>query len=79
MWITPDEHRVVGQVLADARTAAGLTQKDLAQQLGKPQSFISSYEGGQRRIDILELLRIAGALGCSPLSLFTNILERHQK
>ncbi|MDR3376712.1 MAG: helix-turn-helix transcriptional regulator [Ancalomicrobiaceae bacterium] len=76
MWIHPDEHKVVGEVLADFRKQRGLRQQDLAGLLGKPQSFVSSYEAGQRRIDILELLRIASALGTAPNEIFTEIIHR---
>ena len=58
VWINPEEHKIVGTVLADFRKSKGVTQKDLSAQLGKPQSFVSSYETGQRRLDILELIRL---------------------
>jgi transcriptional regulator with XRE-family HTH domain len=45
-----------------------------ADKLGKPQSFISEYERGQRRVDVVELLVIARALGIEPLDLFTEIV-----
>lgn len=63
MWISPSEYKVVGSYLEDLRTSANVTQKELAALLGKPQSFVSSYESGQRRIDVLELIRIVDALG----------------
>ena len=54
--------------------AAGAdTQVDLARRLEKPQSFVSSYEAGQRRVDVLELLRIAGEMGVAPGELFAEI------
>jgi transcriptional regulator with XRE-family HTH domain len=43
------------------------------QRLAKPQSFVSSYESGQRRIDLLELVRIAEALNLRPLDLVAEI------
>src|SRR5260370_27128940 len=46
------DYRTVGAALASARQRAGLTQKQLARLLRKPQSFISNYERGQRRIDV---------------------------
>ena len=49
-----------------ARKAAGLTQQALALRLKKPQSFIAKYEGGERRLDVVEFITIACALGADP-------------
>lgn len=76
MWVQPSEHKVVGEVFAEARRRANLTQDELAIRLGKPQSFVSAYENGQRRIDILECLRIANALGTECEIIFFEILKR---
>ena len=46
-----------------ARDQAGLTHKQLADRLGKPQSFVSNYESGERRLDLLELETVCKALG----------------
>lgn len=48
----------------------------LAKLLRKPQSFVSNYERGQRRIDVLELLRIVEALGGSARAVFMDIIAR---
>jgi transcriptional regulator with XRE-family HTH domain len=48
--------------LIAARKKAELTQQALARRLGKPQSFISKYERGQRDIGVIELVEIAEAL-----------------
>ena len=74
MWVQPKEHRIVGAALALARERAGLTQKQVARKLRKPQSFVSNYERGQRRIDLLELLQIVGALEADPRTMLTAIL-----
>jgi predicted transcriptional regulator len=66
VWVQPKEHKQVGAALAAARDRAGLTQSQLAKLLRKPQSFVSNYERGQRRIDVLELLRIVEALKGDP-------------
>ncbi|MDK9721985.1 MAG: helix-turn-helix domain-containing protein [Rhodospirillales bacterium] len=75
MWVQPEQHKTVGKVLAEFRKQAGLRQQDLAALLGKPQSFVSSYEAGQRRIDVLELLLIAKALECSAEDIFSRIVR----
>ncbi len=60
------------EVLIDARSAAGLTQKALAAKLGRPQSFVSNYERGAGRVDVADLILIAEALGLDP----TELLKR---
>jgi transcriptional regulator with XRE-family HTH domain len=44
------------------REKAGLTQTELAKALGRPQSFISKVESGERRLDVVELLEVLRAL-----------------
>jgi len=51
------------QTLIAARRAAGLTQSELAHRLERPQSFVSKYERGERRLDVAELIAVARALG----------------
>jgi transcriptional regulator with XRE-family HTH domain len=55
--------------LQQARKAAGLTQVEVAAALGRPQSFVSKCESGERRIDVLELQRFASLYG-RPLGYF---------
>ena len=49
--------------MVKARKTAGLTQRELADRLHKPQSFVSKYEGGERRIDVVEFLVVCQAIG----------------
>lgn len=49
-------------MLVEAREAAGLTQTEVARRLGKPQSFVSKYERGERRLDVTEFVELADAL-----------------
>jgi len=49
--------------MVSAREAAGLTQAQVAERLGKPQSFVSKYERGERRLDFTEFLELADLLG----------------
>ncbi len=49
--------------LREARRQAGLTQEEAARRLGKPQSFLSKCESGERRVDFVELLALAELYG----------------
>lgn len=75
MWIRPKDQRIVGRVLAEARLRVGLTQSQLAKRLRKPQSFVSSYEAGQRRVDLLEFITIARSMEADDLALFKRVRE----
>lgn len=61
-------------LLRQMRLDADLRQVDLARKLGEPQSFVSRYESGDRRLDVLELRQICGVLGVS-LPAFVERLE----
>ncbi len=76
MWVQPREYKHVGAALAAARDRAGLTQAQLAKLLRKPQSFVSNYDRGQRRIDVLELLRIVETLDGDARAVFMDIMAR---
>ncbi len=77
MWVQQKKYKIVGEALVAARQRAGLTQQELAKRLSKPQSFVSSYERGQRRVDILELIAIAAALREDPLRIFEDVASRN--
>lgn len=49
-------------LLRRARLDAGLRQVDLARRLDRPQSFVSKYETGERRLDLVELRQVCAAL-----------------
>ena len=57
-------HQRLGQLLVEARQAAGLTQAELAARLRRPQSYVSKYESGERRLDVIELIEAADGIGC---------------
>ncbi len=65
-------------LLRQVRNEARLRQADLAARLGQPQSFVSKYESGERRLDILELRGVCQALGIS-LQEFIRRLEESLK
>lgn len=45
-------------LLRQLRESAGLTQVDVAEALDVPQSFVSKYESGERRLDLIELKQV---------------------
>lgn len=53
--------------LVSARTAAKLTQQAVADRLGKPQSYVAKVEGLERRLDVIEFLTMATAVGLDPM------------
>ena len=60
------EYRAIIAMLQRQRRAAGLTQWDLARALGTDQSQISKLERSERRLDIVDYLRICRAIGLDP-------------
>jgi transcriptional regulator with XRE-family HTH domain len=57
------QQKALLSLLKELRLETGLRQVDMAQKLGKPQAFVSYYESGARRLDLLELRQICGILG----------------
>lgn len=53
-------------LLKDERKKAGITQAKLAKKLRRPQSYVSKYERGDRRLDVIEFLEIAQAIKFDP-------------
>ena len=71
---SPEHQRLVA-ILRELRNEAGLRQVELAERLGRHQSYVSKYETGERRLDLIELQAICGAVGSS----LGELVERFQK
>ena len=69
------EYTVLAEMLRAAREEAGLRQADLAEQLGQSQSYVSKYESGSCRLDVIQLRHICAALGLS----LTTFVRRFEK
>jgi transcriptional regulator with XRE-family HTH domain len=63
------------ELLKKIRQEKGLRQVELAEKLGVPQSFVSKYEAGNRRLDLLELRQICSILGVS----LANLVQELEK
>ena len=64
------------RILKDLREEKHLTQAQLARKLSVPQSFVSKYETGERRLDVIETLQICQALETSINQLLSKISKR---
>jgi transcriptional regulator with XRE-family HTH domain len=69
------EKQQLQELLRELRDAADLRQVDLAKRLGRPQSFVSKYESGEKNLDFLEVREVCEALGV-PLAEFVRRFER---
>lgn len=56
------QYDVFRKLLVSARETSGLTQVEVAQRMKKPQSFVSKYERGERRLDFTEFMELAAIL-----------------
>jgi transcriptional regulator with XRE-family HTH domain len=62
------------QLLTAARKEAKLTQQEVADRLDRHQSFVAKYEGGERRLDVVEFVAVARALESDPKRLLANLI-----
>jgi transcriptional regulator with XRE-family HTH domain len=69
------QQKALLSLLKELRLQAGLRQVDMARKLGKPQAFVSYYESGARRLDLLELRQICEVLGISLVN-FVQLFEK---
>ena len=68
------EHQTLRELLIAARRKAGLTQHEVAERLGRPQSFVAKVEGGERRLDVIEFVDLVQALGADPVKLLRKLI-----
>jgi len=61
------------ELLTEARENTGLTQAGLAKRLKRPQSYVSKFERSERRLDVIEYLEVAKALGIDPFDLLRDL------
>ena len=66
------------ETLIHIRTAAQLTQSQLSDKLGRPQSYVSKYESGERKLTFLETREISMCCGLS-LAEFVDLFENELK
>ena len=62
-------------LMIEARKKAGLTQHELAARLSRPQSFVAKFEGGERRIDVVEFVAICRAISADPVEIVRKLAK----
>ena len=70
---------ILGQAMVRARERAGLKQSDVAAKLGLPPSYLSKIENGTRRLDVIELVRIAEAMKIDPAEIVGDLQQELRK
>ncbi|TIP93652.1 MAG: helix-turn-helix transcriptional regulator [Mesorhizobium sp.] len=68
---SPRHQRFLAQLIS-LRKAKGLTQTQ-AEKLGRPQSFVAKYEGGERRLDVIEFLDVTAVLEADPCEILLSL------
>jgi transcriptional regulator with XRE-family HTH domain len=72
--IFTQRHQEFITFIASVRKAVDITQVELAERLGRPQSFVSKVERGERRLDVIEFCELAEALGHDPSELLRQFV-----
>lgn len=68
-----EEYRKLIDALKSARLEAGLTQQQVADAFGKPQSFVAKVEGFERRLDVIEFVKLCRTLEKEPANLLIDL------
>ncbi len=69
------DYQVLLSLLKAARGRANLTQVALAERLGATQTFVSKYERGERRLDLVEIVEICEMMSVSPQAFLADYLS----
>jgi ribosome-binding protein aMBF1 (putative translation factor) len=70
------EYEHFRSLLVAAREKAGLTQAEVSAKLERPQSFVAKYEGGERRLDVIEFIQVCMALGVDSQVILSKVQAR---
>lgn len=70
-----ERYKQLRRILKQERKKAKLTQWELAKKLNMPLSYVSKYEQGERRIDVVELLDIAQTIGFDTHFIINELLR----
>jgi transcriptional regulator with XRE-family HTH domain len=68
-------YRKLGGLLRAARKSQKLTQADVANRLGQPQSFVSKCERGEKKLDVVRFLDVTTAIGVDPKTIIDQLAD----
>jgi ribosome-binding protein aMBF1 (putative translation factor) len=74
----PRYKALVGQLI-EARRASGVSQEAFTAKINRHQQFVSRYESGERRLDVVEFVDISSALQCDPVELIERLPLKDSK
>jgi transcriptional regulator with XRE-family HTH domain len=74
-WVVSADYRSAIEAIVETRKGLGITQRELARRLNKHPSFTNKIENLERRIDILEFVAVARALGVEPTDLMGVVVS----
>ena len=72
-------YRALRDLVRQAREDAGLTQRDLAARLKRDRSYVWKTEQGERRMDVVDVIRWCAACDCDPMDLFKQVAESSRR
>ena len=73
--VSSQNYSVLLKLLSNARKQSGLTQKAVADKLHQSQSYVSKYENGDRRLDVVEFIEVANALKIAPVGIVKDLIH----
>lgn len=73
-FVRSEAYRLFQQLLIEERKKSGFSQQEVADRLGRPQTYVSKCELGTRRMDVIEFLEMADVIGFDPQA-FINRLK----
>jgi transcriptional regulator with XRE-family HTH domain len=77
--LTSPEYQHLRRLLVEARGRAGLTQAEVAVRLNRAQSFVSKYEQGERRLDVVDFVHVCNCLETSAAQVLAEVIIKVRK
>jgi transcriptional regulator with XRE-family HTH domain len=73
--IRTKRHKALVRLITAQRKEAGILQTELAEKLGRSQTWVARLEGGGRRIDVIEFLALAEVIGFDPERVLRKLMK----